>query len=46
MTKRTEDKSNGYGKAIRDLEIFIWQELFNAFQKENVFTYQRGPYYS
>ena len=46
MTERPKDKSNDCGRVISNLENFTWNELLNAFQVNDMFTYQGGPRYS
>lgn len=40
MTERVQDKSNGCGRAISDLERYTWNELLDAFQIKCSFIHQ------
>jgi len=37
MTKRPEDKSSDYGRAINNLERYKWNKLLNEFQVNDNF---------
>ena len=43
MTERAQDKSNDCGRAISDVERFIWNDLSNSFQLHDAYIHQGGP---